>query len=156
MAEVGARKRRSEIAENMENAVKKLKTEAGENEQRALGRQGDLVRQAGVEWLRQAFGKKGSKEPFNALKERLAKACKCSKSMAAGLHKENCAFHPLRLKSSLQVVAQDREALAKQLAKTSMSHGQVDSALVHLFGPKPPSGKASASGSASASAPSGK
>ena len=72
------------------------------------------ARQAGIEYLKQALGKK--QPPMNnALKENLGKACKCSDSMGSGLHKETCNFHPLHLKGILSGLHEDSNSMQQQL-----------------------------------------
>ena len=76
-----------------------------------------------MEWLKQIFAK-DSKPMAKCGQDKLAKACKCSFSMAAGLHAETCAFNPANLKGTLLRLSQDCATLEKQLVKTTMSPEQ--------------------------------
>ena len=92
---------------------------------------------------------KGSKPLANAAQEKIAKACKCPQTMAAGLHKDTHSLHPQRLKETLKRIAQDRAGMEKQLSKTSLTAIQSKSALDHLFGAVLPSTSTASSSSGS-------
>ena len=147
MASAGAQARRDELATIIENAHKKLKVEAKENEDKEA-RKEELVRLAAIESVRQMFAK-GSKPLANAAQEKIAKACKCPQTMAAGLHKDTHSLHPQRLKETLKRIAQDRAGMEKQLSKTSLTAIQSKSALDHLFGAVLPSTSTASSSSGS-------
>ena len=102
----------------------------------------------GIEWLKQEFGQ-GAKPAGVAVHDKIAKACKCSQTMAKGWHKETCTSLPSNMTETLQRLAHDREGMSKQLSKKVL-------ALDHLFGPGPPAsvvGGASSSSSGSGTAP---
>ena len=80
--------------------------------------------------------------------QKLKKACRCHLSMGEGHHKANCVFHPPNLKNKLAQIVVQRETLAAQLAKTTMTAGQQSSALEMFFGPLAGSSSASSSSSA--------
>ena len=73
------------------------------SEAQATKRKEELINLAAIENLRAAFGGKKSKPIGDNLQDKIGKACKCNKTMAAGLHKENGSFHPLILKSKLKI-----------------------------------------------------
>ena len=91
MATKDAQKRRKEIADITDRAAKKIhdETEAkrAKLDQAAKARHEQLVQMAGVEYLRKAYGGKKSTPMSDTLAQKLSKACKCVKVMAAGLHK---------------------------------------------------------------------
>ena len=78
----------------------------------------------------------GQKQPPTtpAMLHRPKKACECSQSLGAGLHKQSCRLHPMRLKATLEFHEQNRDSVKKQLSKTSLAPVQVEAALLHLFG----------------------
>ena len=64
----------------------------------------------------------------------MKKACQCHKSMAPSMHKDKCLFAPIHLKAALAKNAVDREYLAKQLAKTTLSPKQQKHILDDFYG----------------------
>jgi len=105
-----------------------------------------LILEAAVLHLKSEFRKK-TKGKADTPSEKL-KACRCHLSMGEGHHKANCVFHPPNLKNNLAQIAVQRETLAAQWAKTTMTAGQQSSALEMFFGPVAGSSSASSSSSA--------
>ena len=91
----------------------KLKQEAEEKEGKAEQRRLDLIKQAGIEYLKKELGK-GEPPMSNAFKEKLGKACKRHGFMEQGLHKLTCKFHFMHLQSVLDRLQQDRASMEKQ------------------------------------------
>ena len=91
------------------------------SEAQATKRKEELINLAAIEKLRAAFGGKKSKPIGDNLQDKIGKACKCNKTKAVGLHKENCSF---RLKSKLKIC---RLKLLSRTScnKNSMSPSQV-------------------------------
>ena len=115
-------------------AAKQIKKEVQQREATSEQRKNELVQPAGIEWLKQTFGKH-AKPMTKTLHDKLAKACKCSLSLAPGLHAETCIYNPCNLKGALVKLSQDRASMEKQLAKTAMTAEQRKQALDHLHGP---------------------
>ena len=67
-------------------AAAQMKKELEEKENVAEAKRMELLRQAGIEHLRLQFGKKPT-PTCKSLQEKVARACKCAKTMAAGYHK---------------------------------------------------------------------
>ena len=104
---------------------------------KAEARQLELVKEAAVESLRHQFGKsKKQKVAPDPVREKLSKAWRCSQTMPAGMHKDNCTFHPANMRSLLRHNATNRVSIENQLrTRTSLSLGQREAALEYLFGP---------------------
>ena len=145
-------KRGFDIKAIIERAAKKIKDETKAKADQVEAKRQDLVRQAGIEYLRLSFGKKQKPAP-NVLQEKLGKACKCSKSLPPGKHKEGCTFHPTNLRS--KTLAVDRAAIDKQLReRTSLTFSQRIEAVDHLFSSEQAAASSSSSSSSSSKGPS--
>ena len=90
--------RRDAIVQIIENAANKMQNETrarqAKLDEAAKKRKEDLIFQAGIEYLWETFGGKKSKPMSDTLQDKLSKACKCSKVMACGYHKEECSAIP--------------------------------------------------------------
>jgi hypothetical protein len=87
-----------------------------------------------VEFLRIEYGKK-RKPPTESVKEELRKACRCHLTLALGLHKGRCNFHPTNLRAIMAKNATNREHIEQQLRlRTTLSPTQKNAAPEHLSG----------------------
>ena len=135
-----AAERRVKMQKIIANAAQKLKDEAAEKKANAEARQLDLVREAARAFLRQEYGtSKKQKATPTEVQEKLARACRCSLTVASGLHEDRCNLHPATMRSILPRNVENRTAVEG-------SPQQREAALQHLFGPAEVIGASSASG----------
>ena len=77
--------------------------------------------------------------------------------MAAGYPREDCNFHPYRLKNVLSKIAGERAAIEKQLKRTALTPEQAAAAALHsifgLVGGSPSSSSGCVAGQPSSSNP---
>ena len=124
-----ARSGRSQQAE-----AQQTKIEARLKKAKAAAKQQDVTREAVGEHLCFEYGKKQKPAP-ESLKNRLAKACRCSRSLAEGRRKDTCDLRPTRLRYLMRQNVEARACIAKQLASnTTLSKAQRAAALEHIFG----------------------
>jgi len=109
----------------------------------------ELLMEAAVEHMKQlapkAKVKKGSAP--DSLSEKLQKACSCHKKLALGLHTDKCFLAPANLKCALMTAKVQRESLAKQLQKTTLTPKQQMHVLDDFYGPSAATSSSGASSS---------
>ena len=120
---VEAAERRAKIQKITDAAAQQFKDEPAETKTKPEAKHLELVKQATVEYLRQEFGKtKKQKFAPESVQEKLAKACRCSLSMARGMHKDRCNFHPPNMRNLLRANVANRASMEAQLrTRTSLS-----------------------------------
>ena len=128
--------RQDKIRKITEAAAQQIKEEVRQKEAKAAAKPQDVMRESVVECLRYEYCNKQKPAP-ESLKNRLAKACRCSRSLAEGRHKETCDLNPTRMRYLMRQNVEERTRIAKQLAsKTTLSKAQQAAALAHIFGPE--------------------
>ena len=58
-----------------------------------------------------------------SFQKRLSKACRCSRSMSEGVHKDKCDFHPQWMLYCMQKNLDERSWIANQLGRAKGSLG---------------------------------
>ena len=128
--------RQDKIRKITEAAAQQIKEEVRQKEAKAAAKPQDVMRESVVECLRYEYCNKQKPAP-ESLKDRLAKACRCSRSLAEGRHKETCDLNPTRMRYLMRQNVEERTRIAKQLASnTTSSKAQQAAALAHIFGPE--------------------
>ena len=135
-ASADADARKEKIRKTTEAAATKIRLEMQEKEQKAAERQRELLRECVVEYLRLQYGSKQQPATQTA-QQRLAKYCRCGRTLGEGIHKDTCDLNPTRLRFVMHQSVAERAHIAKQLAtRTSLTKPQQTKALDHLFGPE--------------------
>jgi hypothetical protein len=126
--------RQDKIKKIAEAEAQQIKMEVRLKEAKAAAKQQDVMREAVGEHLRLEYGKKQKPAP-ESLKNRLAKACRCSRSLAEARRKDTCDLNPTRLRYLMRQNVEERACITKQLASnTTLSKAQQAAALEHIFG----------------------
>ena len=97
----------------------------------------ELVKQVAVEFLCQEFSEtRKRKFAPDSVKQKLSRACRCSKTAHAGMHKDKCTLLPPHMPPLLYHNATRRASMESQLpTQIPRSPQQGEAALGYLFGP---------------------